>query len=564
MVYFTRMVDDKLLIDEMSMNDLLAGLPEKVSNGTVVQARVLGKSADGVLVDIGLKMEGLIPKSEFPDFDRSLPFKEGDTISVLVRHVEGHDAHHKVSWSAARQWAAWDKLAAAFRSELPVEGIVARKVKGGYVIDIGVDAFLPGSQIDLRPSRDIEGWIQKKLSVLITEMDRSKSNVVVSRRKLLEKERQRQREATLATLAEGQVCAGTVTSTTHFGAFVDIGGIEGLLHISDMSWHRVERAEAAVKIGQSLQVKILKYDPATQRISLGLKQLQPHPWQGVAQRYPVGSVVKGGVTTLTNFGAFVQLEPGVEGLLHISELSWKDRTAKPQDILKAGQEIAVKVLLVDPAKEKVSLSLKRVGESPWEIAKANHPAGSRVKGPVTHLTPFGAFVMLPEGIEGLVHVSDLSWTQKVPRPSDVLTVGQEIEIVVMEVKAEAEKIVLSLKHTQPDPLSLLRAGEAVSGRVIRVGENKVTLELASGAEATIRQSELSEDAEGRAQIPAVGENVTGKIMRADLRERRVEVSVRRFDREEERQMLKRYAGQNQKPLKLGEVLIEAEPDTPSA
>lgn len=553
------MVEDKLLIDDISMNELLAGMPEKVSSGQVVQARVLQKIADGILVDIGLKMEGLIPRTEFADFEH-LPFKEGETVSVLVRQIERQDAHHKVSWKAAREWSAWDKLIEAHKNEQPIDAKVIKKVKGGYVVDIGVDAFLPGSQIDLRPSHDVEAWLDKTLSVVITEMDRSKSNVVVSRRRLLEKERGRLRTTTLAALAEGQVHAGTVTSVTNFGAFIDIGGIEGLLHISDMTWHRVDKADSVVKVGQSLQVKVLKYDSATQRISLGLKQLQPHPWEGVVKRYAVGSLVTGRVTTLTNFGAFVELEPGVEGLIHISELSWKDRVAKPQDVLKTGQEIQAKVLLVDPAKEKLSLSLKRVGVSPWEIAKANHVAGSRIKGPVTHLTPFGAFVMLPEGIEGLIHVSDFSWGQKVQNPGDVVKVGQEVEVVVMDIKVDSEKIILSLKHTQPDPLSSIRVGQAVSGRVIRAGESGITFQLSSGVEVFVRHSELPEDAEGNVKIPAAGEEVSAKVMRIEPRERRVDASVRRFDRDEERQIIKRYAGQHQEPLTLGDVLAESEPD----
>lgn len=560
------MVEDKLLIDDMSMNELLAGLPEKVNTGTVVQARVLGKSPDGVLVDIGQKMEGLISRSEFPSFEQSLPFNEGDTISVLVRQMGGPEGHTRVSWRAARELSAWDRLMSAFRGETPVEGVVQRKVKGGYVVDIGVDAFLPGSQLDMRPTRDVDAWLNKKISVLIAEMDRSKSNIVVTRRKLLERERVRQRETTLTTLTEGDVRTGTVTSVTSFGAFVDIGGIEGLLHVSDLSWHRAEKVDQLVKVGQTLQVKVLKYDATTQRISLGLKQLQRHPWEGVKERYPVGALVKGRVTTLTSFGAFVELEPGVEGLLHVTELSWKDRTAKPQDVLKPQQEITVKVLLVDPGKDKLSLSLKRTGESPWDVVKAAHPIGSRIKGPVTHLTPFGAFLMLPEGIEGLVHISDFSWTQKIKHPSEMVVVGQELEAMVMDVKPEAEKIVLSFKHTQVDPLTVLRLGQAVTGYVRAVRDREVSVELLSGIEAVVRDRELAEDAEGNPHFPEVGHEVTGKISRLEKQERRVELSIRRFDKDQERQMLARYDGKKQDPLTLGEVLLEtntSEEDLPA-
>jgi small subunit ribosomal protein S1 len=270
----------------------------------------------------------------------------------------------------------------------------------------------------------------------------------------------------------------------------------------------------------------------------------------------VGSIVKGRVTTMTTFGAFVELEPGVEGLLHVSELSWKERIAKPQDRLKTGEEVTVKVLLVDPLKEKLSLSLKRVGESPWAIVKAQHPVGSRVKGPVTHITPFGAFVMLPEGIEGLVHVSDLSWTQRVQNPTEVVTVGHEIEVVVMDVKVESEKIVLSLKHTLPDPITTFRVGQTVEGKVSRVSDAGIAVDLGSGVEGFVRRMELSETAEGEPEIPAVGAEVSGKITRLDARERRVDLSIRKHDREEERRMLKRYSGHNQEPLTLGEVLLD--------
>jgi len=552
------MVEDKLEIEEMSMSELLAESAPRVTNGALVQARVLGKNADGVLADIGLKMEGLIPKAEFPEFEKGvLPFKEGDTIPVIVRQIERQDAHHKLSWRSARELSSWDKLVVAQQAGNPMEGTITRKVKGGYMVDIGVDAFLPGSQLDLRPTRDVEAWVGQKITVLITEMDRSKSNVVVSRRKWLEIDRQKQREVTFSTLAEGQRVTGTVTSVTGFGAFVDIGGIEGLLHVSDMSWKRVEKADQIVKVGQAVDVKILKFDRANNRISLGLKHLQAHPWEGVKERFPIDSVIKGKVTSLTTFGAFVELEPGVEGLIHISELSWTERIGKPQDVLKVGQEVTVKVILVDPAKEKLSLSLKRVGASPWDLAKINHPAGSRFKGKITHLAPFGAFVMLPEGVEGLIHVSDMSWTQRVQNPADKVTAGQEVEVVVLDVRPDAEKISLSIKHLQADPISAVKVGEVLTGRVTRAGEHGVQLELQNGMEGYVRPQEFSEDAEGNPQIPVPGQDVTGKVLRVDTRERKAELSIRRHDRDEERQMIKRYAGQNQDRLTLGDILQES-------
>jgi small subunit ribosomal protein S1 len=558
MVYSPSMTDEKLLIDDVSMSDLLKDVPEKVQSGTIVSARVLGTSPDGVLVDIGLKMEGLIPRVEFPDFEKSLPFKPGDSISVLVRRVEGPDHHSKVSWRAAHELNSWDRLFAAYRSGTPVEGTIKRKVKGGYVVDVGVEAFLPGSQVDVRPGRDPEAWVNEVVSVLITEMDRAKPNVVVSRRKLLEKERGVKREQTLATLKAGDVLTGTVSSIAAFGAFVDIGGVEGLLHISDISWHRTDKVEKLLKIGQTIQVKVLKYDPAVTRISLGLKQLMPHPWAGVEQRFPVGSIVKGQVISLTTFGAFVQLEPGVEGLLHVSELSWKERVTKPDEVLKPKDEVTVKVLAVDIAKEKLSLSLKRAGANPWDEIKARYPIGSRIKGPITHLTPFGAFIMLPEGIEGLVHISDLSWAKRAKHPSEVVAVGQVVDVQVMDVKPDAEKIVLSIKHTQPDPFGSFKNGQAVSGAVASVREYDITMTLPGDVEGIVRRQELAQDIDGKDQLPEVGQLVTAKIIRVEPRDRRVELSIRRYEREQERQMVARYASQNQEPLTLGDVLLESE------
>jgi len=552
------MVEDQIDFEEMSMGELLEESTQKVSNGALIQARVLGKNSDGVLVDIGLKMEGLIPKSEFPDFEKSLPFKEGEKIPVIVRQIEGHDKNHKISWRAARELSSWDRLIAAQQAGNPLEGKIVKKVKGGYLVDIGVDAFLPGSQLDLRPTHDVEAWVGQTITVLITEMERAKSNVVVSRRKWLDQERHKQREVTLSRVTEGQVVEGTVTSLTSFGAFLDIGGVEGLLHISDLSWKRVEKPDQMIKLKQKLLVKISKFDQATQRISLGLKQLQPHPWEGIQSRYPVGQTIKGKVTSLTNFGAFVELEPGVEGLIHVSELSWKERVAKPQDILKVGEEITVKTLLVDPSKEKLSLSLKRVGQSPWELAKTNHPQGSRIKGKITHLAPFGAFLLLPEGVEGLIHVSDMSWAKRIQHPSEKVTVGQEIEVMVLDVRPEAEKISLSLRHLEKDPLTTLKSGETVTGRVTRTGESGAQVELSNGIEAYIRPQEFADGMDGRPEALEAGQEITAKVIRVESRERKVELSIRRFDRDEERRMLKQYVNNTQGPMTLGDVLQQAQ------
>jgi small subunit ribosomal protein S1 len=549
-------MEDKFLNDDTTMHDLLQGMPEKVNTGTIVQARVLEKSADGVIVDVGVKMDALIPKNEFPEFEKSLPFNVGDTIPVLVQTISQREGETRASWKAAHERAAWEKLAASRQGELPVEAIVRKKVKGGYIADIGVDAFLPGSQLDVRPVHDPQSWINKTITVLITEMDRAKSNVVVSRRKWVEKENARQKEITLASLKEGEVREGIVSSITKFGAFIDIGGIEGLLHVSDISWHRTEKIEKHLKTGQTVKVKVLKFDTAAQRISLGMKQLTPHPWEGIQSRYTAGNTVTGTVTSLTSFGAFLQLEPGVEGLIHNSEFSWKDRNAKPEQFVKKNETVTAMIILVDAAKEKISLSLKRMSQSPWELIKTNYPAGTHVECPVTHLTPFGAFLMLPEGIEGLVHISDFSWTKRINHPDEMVAVGQKVEAVVLDVMPESEKIVLSLKHLTKDPLLSMKKGDVVTGKVTEASDKSAAVELSSGIRAHVRGSELAEDGEKNKIIPTAGQEITAKVIEVKVRERGVELSIRRYEKDQERQMLARYDGKKQDPLTLGDILVD--------
>ncbi|MBI3291200.1 MAG: 30S ribosomal protein S1 [Elusimicrobia bacterium] len=566
------MEEGKSLLDDMCMEDLLRELPpERDSGETVRSARVIGIVPEGVFVDVGLKSEGLIPREELSE-EELKELRPGQNVPVVIRRWGSAEGHAVVSWRQARERQAWERVGEAHRTGAALEGRVSRRVKGGLMVNVGLEAFLPGSQIDRRPVKDIDRWVGQAVKVLVTEVDRGRGNVVVSRRKFVDQEFQLKREVTLASLKQGEVRQGEVTGITSFGAFVDLGGVEGLLHIGDIAWQRTARVDKVLSVGQTIQVKVLKHDPATGRVSLGLKQLTTHPWEGIAARYPVGSQASGRVTTLTNFGAFVEIEPGVEGLIHVSELSWKQRVNHPQAILSAGQTVTVRVLHVDPAKEKLSLSLKRIGPNPWEEVHRNHPIGSRVRGPITHLPSFGAFMMLPEGVEGLIHVSDLFWSRRVRTPSEVLSVGQEVEAVVLEVNAESEKIALSLKHLTDDPLLKYETGAVVTGQVARVGEGGVVVALESDVEGVIPMREIGRGAAGSRRggtkkgVPVktepeeglkVGDAVTAKVLRVDHRERRLELSLKRYEREQERAMVAQYTTPPA-PLSLKELLGEPE------
>jgi small subunit ribosomal protein S1 len=394
-------------------------------------------------------------------------------------------------------------------------------------------------------------------------MDKSKGNVLVSRRKIAENEKATKRASTLSAIQEGQIVKGKVTGLTNFGAFVDVGGVEGLLHNSDLSWNRGELAQKTLKPGQEIEVKVLKYDSATHRISLGRKQLLTHPWEGLETKYPIGSIVKGKVKGLAEFGAFVELEPGIEGLIHVSEFSWTERIKKPQGHIKVGQEVEVKMLNIDRANEKISLSLRRAGPSPWENAMKAYPLGSKVEGEITHIAPFGAFVKLSLGIEALLKTQDISWTERISAPQQVLKEGQKITAVVLEVNPQDEKIAIGLKQLNPDPLKVLTPGQQVNGVVSKVGEFGVIVKLESGLEGLIRSSELHhgrsmfsdpEDRNSRNQPQEnpykEGDAITASVLKVMKKERKLELSVRRYEQNQERELLKKYSQTGR--LTLGE------------
>ncbi len=550
--------------EEMTMEELLGESAAPSQVGSVVTAHVVESTPNGLLVNVGLKVEGFIPFSEF----RALPHPPapGESFPVIIKHMGGPEGHPLVSWREARERVHWDRVLKAKEGQRRLEGTVVRQVKGGLIVDIGLEGFLPASQIDRRPVKDPKVFIGQKVQVMVLEMDPKKGNVVLSRRLPLEKEASRKKEETLKGLAVGNVYTGTVTSLTGFGAFVDIGGVEGLLRLSDVAWGRVEKLSDVLSVGQTLEVKVLRYEPATGKIGLGRKQLLPQPWDQAESKYPAKSLVKGRVTSLTPFGAFVELEPGIEGLIHQSEFSWKERWAKPEAFLKVGQEVEARVISCQRAEQKIALSLKRAGENPWEEAARLYPVGSRVKATVTHVAAFGAFLRLPNGIEGLLRAADISWTKLVHHPKDWVSEGQEREVVVLEIAPDQERIALGLKQLTQDPFERYKPGRAVEGKVVRLTDFGAVVEMEPDVEGFVHLSEMT--SEGKPQHPSevlsVGQTVSAVVTKLQKKSKRIDLSIRRFDQQQERKLLKQYQGGGE-GLTLGEMTEwEETPDNPQA
>jgi small subunit ribosomal protein S1 len=515
-----------------------------VRPGDVVRGRVVLVTRDQVTVDIGYKSEGQIPIHEFFDSQGRVAVHEGDEIDVYFDSDEGE---HGVLLSRAKaeQFKVWRDIEEAFQREGVIEGVITGKVKGGLKVDVGVPAFLPGSHADLRPARNLDRFIGQRGQFAVLKFNRARGNVVVSRRAVMERERQQLKEETLKVLDEGVIIEGIVKNITDYGAFVDLGGIDGLLHVTDMSWGRVNRPSDVVNVGDRVKVVVLKYDPERGRVSLGMKQILPDPWASVAERYPVGSRVHGKVVSLADYGAFVEIERGVEGLVHVSEMSWTKRVTHPSKIVDVGAEVDVVVLDVDPANRRVSLGLKQAEPNPWELVRVNHPVGSRVKGTVKNVTDFGAFVGIEEGIDGLVHISDMHWTKKVRHPSELLKKGDEVEAVVLDIDVNNERISLGIKQLAPDPWSTMQerypAGTRVTGKVTSVADFGVFVEIEDGIEGLIHVSQLStERVEKPQELFQPGQSVEAEVISVDPRDRKIGLSIKALRRSEEREEMESY------------------------
>ena len=500
-----------------------------IGEGEIVRGTVLSIDDKDVLVDVGFKSEGIIPLAEFSD---PTSIKVGDVLEVFLEKMENQDGLVVLSKQRADFVRVWDRVKEAHDSGQVVEGRLIRKIKGGVVVDLyGVEAFLPGSQIALRQVQNVDALLGQSVSVKIIKLNKRRRNIVVSRRAVLEEERDRMKATILKDLAKDQIREGVVKNITDFGAFVDLGGIDGLLHITDMSWGRVAHPSEMVKIGDKLRVKVLNFDPEKERISLGLKQLDAYPWEGVEEKYKVADRIKGRVVSITDYGAFVELEKGIEGLIHVSEMSWTRHVRHPSKIVNIGDTIEAVVLKVDKANEKISLGLKQVEPDPWLTLDHKYPPGMKVKGKVRNLTNFGAFVELEEGIDGLVHVSDMSWTKRVAHPSEVLKKGDSIEVVVLSIDKEHRRISLGLKQVSDDPWPSLAekfpSAMVLSGTVNRLFDRGAIVDLGDGIEGFIPLSQLGiDDLKRPNDAFEVGEPLTMKVTRVDVPNHRLILSVK--------------------------------------
>lgn len=553
-------------IEELSEEELLKAYDEAFKlpeEGEIVKGTVVKVTHDEVLVDIGYKSEGYIPASEFERLPTGEPnVKVGDEIYVYLLRKEDPDGMIVLSKQIADQRIAWERVERSFKEGTPVQGRVIRRVKGGLRVEIGpLKAFMPASQVDLKPVQNLEEWVGKEIEARVINLDKRSRNIVLSRRVLLEEELERKKRQLLKTLQPGQVVKGVVKNITNFGAFIDLGGLDGLLHKSDMSWGRVDDPSQIVSVGDEIEVMVLKIDKENEKVSLGLKQLAPDPWETVEEKYPIGSVVKGKVVSVVDFGAFVELEEGVEGLIHVTEMSWSRRPLHPSKIVKPGDEVEVRVLDIDKERRRISLSLRQVQPNPWEEFARKHPVGSKVRGIVRRLTDFGAFVELEGGIEGLIHASDMTWARKMVNPREILKEGDEVEVVVMNVDPERQRISLSLKHVEPDPWLTVpekyKVGSIVEGEVVNITDFGAFVKLEEGVEGLVHISEMdTRRVEKPEDVVSIGQKVKAKVISLDPIDRRIGLSIKAYKVEQERRETERVLEKYTKPVSAGTSLGE--------
>ncbi len=500
------------------------------SPGSIIKGKVSGKAGDDFIVELGLKSEGILERSEFDDPENVNP---GDEVRVLLEDVEGDTGLVKISKRKADRIINWEAIMKSKKEGDPVSGKVMKKIKGGLLVDIGVPVFLPASQVDIRRPGEISDWIGRHIDAMILKIDEERRNIVISRRKMIEVQREEMKKKTFEGLTIGEVRKGLVKNIADFGAFIDLGGIDGLLHITDMSWGRINHPSEMLKIDQEVEVKVLSIDKDKEKIALGLKQKDASPWENIETKYAIGSVHEADVVNIMSYGAFCKLEEGVEGLVHISEMSWTKRINHPSEVVTADQKVQVKVLEINKDKQEISLGMKQVEENPWERVAEKYPPNSVVKGKVRNIANYGAFVEIEEGIDGLLHVSDLSWTKKVGHPSEVLKKGEDVEAVVLSVDQEKQRIALGLKQMTEDPWiqaipGAYRPGMVVKGHVTKIANFGVFVELAPGLEGLLHISEISDQkVEKPEDNLKVGQEVDVKILRVDSEERKIGLSLKR-------------------------------------
>jgi small subunit ribosomal protein S1 len=527
--------------------------------GTVLKGMVIGIENDYVLVDVGLKSEGRVPLKEFGVPGQPTEIKAGDTVEVFLERMEDKNGEAVLSREKARREEAWIELEKSFNESKRVTGTIFGRVKGGFTVDLqGAVAFLPGSQVDIRPVRDVTPLMGTPQPFQILKMDRSRGNIVVSRRAVLEESRAEQRSELIQNLSEGQVLKGVVKNITDYGAFIDLGGVDGLLHVTDIAWRRINHPSEALQIGETVEVQVIRFNPETQRISLGMKQLEADPWEGVEAKYPVGTKFKGRVTNITDYGAFVELESGIEGLVHVSEMSWTKKNVHPGKIVSTSQEVEVMVLDVDPQKRRISLGLKQCLGNPWETFAGQHPAGTIVEGEIKNITEFGLFIGLSGEIDGMVHLSDLDWNRSGEEAIAQYKKGDVVKAKVLDVDTEKERISLGIKQLAEDPFSSgigdIKKGDTVTCTISAVLDNGIEVKVNDSIHGFIRKSDLSADrSEQRPDRFAPGEKVDAKVTAVDKSNRKLNLSIKAREVQEEKEAMAEY-GSSDSGASLGDIL----------
>ena len=558
----TRVGEDKAEAEPEDFKKLYEESLKSIEEGDILRGTVMVVNEEYVTVDIGYKSEGQIQISEFKDKDGNVGVKVGDEIDVLLERKEDDNGLITLSKEKADKLKAWRSVSKAFREGEIVDGTITSRIKGGLTVDIGISAFLPGSQVDIRPVRNLDRFIGKRFKFKVIKFNKKRSNIVLSRRALLEEERKALREETLKRLREGEILEGVIKNITDYGAFVDLGGIDGLLHITDISWGRIGHPTEKVSVGDTITVKVLHFDRERERVSLGLKQISPDPWEEVDEKYPVGSQVKGRVVSVTDYGAFVEIGEGVEGLVHISEMSWTKKIKHPSQVVGVGDIVDAVVLDVDVAKRRISLGMRQAEPNPWAVIEEKYPVGTRVKGKVKTITDFGVFVGFDEGIDGLIHISEMSWTKKIRDAGEIYKKGQEIEAVVLNIDRENERVSLGVKQLTEDPWeeipSRYRIGDRVEGNVTNVTDFGVFVQLEDGIEGLIHVSELSkEKVENPSDVVKAGDSVSAMVINIDPRERKIGLSVKGLEEKDEKEDFERYmAAQRTATPSLGRLIQE--------
>jgi small subunit ribosomal protein S1 len=535
---------------------------KRFAEGEVVTGRIISVDKDHVLVDIGYKSEGQIRIHEFRDENGNIVVKTGDSVEVMVEWWDDENEVVILSKEKAAKVKVWDDIKKAHDNDEVIQGIILARVKGGFSVDVGVQAFLPGSQADLRPIRNLDEMVGKTFNFKVLKYNRKRSNIVLSRRALLEQERETKRSATLTTIHEGKVLDGIVKNLTEYGVFVDLGGVDGLLHITDISWGRVKHPSELFKVGDEITVKVLNLDVEKERVSLGMKQLTQDPWIAAVEKYPIGERINGKVVSLTDYGAFVELEEGIEGLIHVSEMSWTRKVRHPSKIVSIGDMVEAVVLDIKPENRRISLGMKQIAPNPWDVISEKYPVGTTIEGKIKNITDFGIFIGIDEGIDGLVHISDISWTKRIKHPSEIYKKGDVIQAIVLDIEKDNERFSLGIKQLQPDPWKTVaqryEVGKIITGTVTNLTDFGIFVELEEGIEGLVHVSEISKE---KIKTPVgkfnINDVITARVMNINSDERRIGLSIKRLEVEDEQALLSDYVNSMKPgPSTFGELLKE--------